>query len=47
MISVVEEWADQTGENPMTLSIRIGYSKPIRAESREGSSTTAKSSRVF
>ena len=29
-----------------TLCIKIGYSKPTRAESREGSSTLAKSSRV-
>ena len=29
-----------------TLCIKIGYSEPTRAESREGSSTLAESSRV-
>ena len=36
--------ADGEGE---TLCIKIGYNEPRGAESREGSSTLAKSSRVF
>ena len=30
-----------------SLCIKIGYSEPTRAESREGTSTLAESSRVF
>ena len=47
VIRVVEEWADQTGGGGWkTLCIRRGYSEPRGAESREGSSTLAESSRV-
>ena len=45
---VIEEWADQVGAGGglKTLCIKIGYSEPTRAESREGYSTVAESSRV-
>ena len=44
---VVEVWADQTaGGVWKSLCIKIGYSEPIRAESQEGTSTRAESSRV-
>ena len=42
---VVEDWADQVGGlNP--LCSMLAYSEPTRAESREGSSGLAESSRV-
>ena len=44
-IAVVYVWADLTG-GLKTLCIKIGYSEPSRAESREGSSTVAERSRV-
>ena len=43
--SVVYVWADQTG-GWRSLCIKIGYSEPTRAESRERTSTQAESSRV-
>ena len=44
-VSPVEEWAELTGAL-RSLCIKIGYSEPTRAESREGTSTLAESSRV-
>ena len=38
--------ADGGGGGWKTLCIKIGYSEPTRAESREGCSTLAESSRV-
>ena len=45
---MVEEWADQVGGGGgwRSVCIKIGYSEPSRAESREGTSTRAESSRV-
>ena len=42
---VVYMWADQAG-GWRSLCFKIGYSEPTRAESREGTSTVADSSRV-
>ena len=38
-------WSEQGG-GVKTLCIKIGYSEPTRAESREGSSPRAESSRM-
>ena len=46
LAQVVRVWADQVGGGVKTLCIKIGYSEPTRAESREGSSPRAGSSRV-
>ena len=43
---VTDVRADQVGGGLETLCIKIGYHKPRRAESREGSSTQADSCRV-
>ena len=44
-VTVVKVWADQVG-GWKTLCIKIGYSEPRGAESREWSSTLAESSQV-
>ena len=50
MLGVEEEWADQTGGGGggglRSVCIKISYSEPTRAESREGTSTLAESFRV-
>ena len=43
----VRVWADQVGGGGRPYCIKIGYSEHTRAQSGEGSSTLAESSRVF